>query len=104
MSDEYWIRSDADFEDFDKTHKDDIVVIRNSENLETEFYIYSKNFHLAADLILEHLLSASASRADISQLDTWFFAIVYLYRQSLELISKAIIFKKYLGNNKEFVF
>lgn len=35
----------------------------------------------------------AAERGDIAKLDLWYFAMVYLYRQSIELLLKANIFK-----------
>lgn len=93
MDENYWVRNKADFAYIDKAQLDDIITVKNSDNLETEFYLYSKNFHYAADQISDNLLTIAAKNNDIGKLDTWFFAIIYLYRQSLELILKAIILK-----------
>jgi hypothetical protein len=35
----------------------------------------------------------AAENGDIAKLDLWYFAMVYLYRQSIELLLKANIFK-----------
>lgn len=92
MGENHWIRNKANFEYIDKEQYADIVKVKNSENLETEFYIYSRNFHYAADQIIDYLLTIATENNEIGKLDTWFFAIIYLYRQSLELILKAIVF------------
>ena len=38
-------------------------------------------------------LKEAAEKQDIAKLDLWYFAMVYLYRQSLELLLKATIFQ-----------
>lgn len=97
MADDNWIRSNADFEYVNWGESGDIVSIQNSDDLELEFYLYSQNFHQAAEQAAEYLLTTSVVTHDIAKLDTWFFAVVYLYRQSLELILKAILFKNLTG-------
>lgn len=92
-----WVRPDGNFKYVDKT-RTDIIVLKNSGNLSDEFYRYSKSFHLAGDELIHYLLT-KANR-NIAKLDTWFFAIGYLYRQSLELILKATIFR-YVTDNAE---
>jgi hypothetical protein len=92
MGENHWIRNNADFGYINKDQYADIVKVKNSDNLETEFYLYSKNFHCAADQITDYLLAIPVENNDVGKLDTWFFAIIYLYRQSLELILKAIVF------------
>ncbi len=94
MTESYWVRNSVDFEYFNKAEPSDIVKIKNSDNLETEFFCYSRNFHDAADQIMEYLETTAATNKDIGKLDTWFFAVIYLYRQSLELLLKAIILKR----------
>ena len=69
------------------------VTISNTGNLDVDFYRYSQNFHDAAEEIVRYLLEDAASNGDIAKLDTWYFALVYLYRQSLELLLKACIFQ-----------
>jgi hypothetical protein len=92
MGENNWIRNNADFGYINRKKHADIITIKNSDNLETEFYLYSKNFHCAANQITDYLLTIAYNNNDIGKLDTWFFAIIYLYRQSLELILKAIVF------------
>ena len=92
MGENHWIRNKADFGYINKEQCDDIVKVKNSNDLGTEFYIYSKNFNFAANQITDYLLTIAEKYNNPGKLDTWFFAIIYLYRQSLELILKAIIF------------
>lgn len=87
-----WLRPEGDFTFVDKT-KNDIVIIKNQGGLSAEFYSYSKQFHIAADKLIIHLLTISKEKCDIGKLDTWFFAIAYLYRHCLELILKGLVFK-----------
>lgn len=72
-----------------------IIEVGNSEDLQEEFKNYADNFSKAADLSIKHMISSS----DNTILDTWYYPLVYLYRQSLELILKACILKKI--TNKE---
>lgn len=94
-----WVRPDGNFKYVDKTKKD-IIVLKNSGNLSDEFYRYSRSFHLAGDELIHNLLTIAKANRDIAKLDTWFFAVTYLYRQSLELVLKAIIFR-YVTNKVE---
>ncbi len=82
--------------DFNKLGSDNgkYVSIQNSGNLEKDFYDYAKNFNLAGDEILKDAIKSG----DITKLDTCYFALVYLYRQSLELLIKANIFKYVQGD------
>lgn len=95
-----WIRPNADFKFLGKMKADTIILI-NSENLSEEFYNYSKMFNLAANKIIDYLLTTAKKNADIAKLDTWFFSTVYLYRQSLELILKSIIFKQVIEKREQ---
>lgn len=66
----------------------DKITFQNSGILEKDFYDYANSFLYAGNLITRDLLSCK----NIKKLDTWYFALVYIYRQSLELILKANIF------------
>lgn len=81
-----WPISDASFF---KVNGGNIVNLKNDKNLDEEFYEYGIKFKKAAHCLTEYLFE----RNDISKLDIYFFALAYLYRQSLELILKAIGFK-----------
>ncbi len=99
MDDFKWIRSDMDLFYIDKDSKNTIT-ISNSGQLDRDFYLYAKNFFYAAEYVIHYLLEDAAEQQDIAKLDLWYFAIIYLYRQSLELLLKAIIFQ-YTTDNIE---
>ena len=86
-----WIRKDMDLNKI--VDNNTVINIQNSGILETDFFIYSKNFFEAANLIVKHLLLEASKNHDIAKLDLWYFALIYLYRQSLELLLKANIFQ-----------
>lgn len=83
-----WPRNTADF-DYINTDSLNIIEINSCTELHIEFYRYSKSFNLAANDLVEHMINT----AEIRKLDLWFFAMVYLYRQSLELMLKSIAFQ-----------
>lgn len=66
-----------------------IIDIENSNDFQKEFYEYSRQFNLAGNELVEYMIDT----AEIHKLDMNFFAVVYLYRQCLELILKSIAFK-----------
>ena len=59
--------------------------------LAKSLFEYAQNFFKAAHLIAEYVLLAE--RPDIAKLDTYFFAIAFLYRHCVELGLKAIGFQ-----------
>ena len=65
------------------------VEVQNTGVIEKDFYRYANNFNEAGDEIMKNIIESQ----DISKLDIWYFALIYLYRQSLELMLKANIFK-----------
>jgi hypothetical protein len=81
-----WPIADADFS---KIIGGEIIDIVNSSNIEEEFYTYSINFNKSAHILTEYLLK----EPKISNLDSYFFSLAYLYRHSIELIIKSIGFK-----------
>lgn len=85
---------------FCKVNGGNIVDLKNEENLDEEFYDYGIKFKEAAHLLTEHLLEGN----DISKLDIYFYSLAYLYRQSLELILKAIGFKYIISLEERKVF
>lgn len=85
MIDYKWIRPDMDLFHLGGNNEY-IITVANSGNLATDFYVYSQNFYEAAE------------KQDIAKLDLWYFAMVYLYRQSLELLLKAGIFQTIIDN------
>ena len=68
------------------------VKIVPESDLEKSFYKYACNFHNAAHTVASFLLE-NEERPSISQLDTFVFPLVFLYRHSLELLLKAIGFR-----------
>ena len=65
------------------------VEIQNSGILEQDFYRYANNFYEAGTMILQDAINS----LDTLKLDSCYFSLIYLYRQSLELMLKANIFK-----------
>lgn len=78
----------------------DKVTIFNSGVLETDFFVYAQNFYHAAKYVINHLATTVADRHDIAKLDLWYYAMVYLYRHSLELLLKACIFQTITSNTE----
>ena len=87
-----WIRADMDLYHIEKDSRYKITV-KNSGNLDSDFCQYAYNFYAAAEQAICFLFEEASPRYDIAKLDLWFFAIIYLYRQSLELILKANLFQ-----------
>lgn len=87
---------------FDK-HSNYIVKVKAALDLEGALFQYAEKFFMAAHKITEHLLYAE--HPDIWKLDTYFFAIAFLYRHCLELGLKAVGFQYItdLDNRKNFV-
>ena len=73
-------------------HSKYLVKIIAQEDQSIAFHQYSIDFYNAAHIITDYLLSAQ--HPNISQLDTYFFAVAFLYRHSIELALKAIGFKQ----------
>ena len=68
------------------------IIIQNSGVLEDDFLRYANNFYEAALHIMNKLIGSESKNTTIAELDLWYFALIYLYRQSLELMLKANIF------------
>ncbi len=86
MPDMPWVHSNADFQKIISTST---IKLYNSDSIDDLFMQYARKFYRAGHLTAKHMIECS----DISKLDTYFFALVYLYRHSLELILKAIAFQ-----------
>ena len=71
------------------------VEIQNSGILEQDFYRYANNFYEAGTMILQDAINS----LDTLKLDSCYFSLIYLYRQSLELMLKANIFKFVKSDN-----
>ena len=65
------------------------IALLNSGNLANDFYKYAEDFFNAAESVIHYLCEEAAEREDIAKLDLWYFAMVYMYRQSIELLLKA---------------
>ncbi|MBD7945822.1 hypothetical protein MKZ20_14845 [Psychrobacillus sp. FSL K6-2684] len=84
----YWPRKKGNFKFVDK-ESIPLLEIKNTGDIEREFYVYSENFISAANLLVNHVLETNEN----TKKDFWLFGLTYLYRQSLELILKSIAFK-----------
>lgn len=91
-SDFKWIRPDMSLHYVDKNCQFPITIL-NSGDLAIDFNKYAKNFFDAAESVIHYLGEEAADNHDIAKLDLWYFSMIYLYRQSLELLLKANIFK-----------
>lgn len=80
--------SNNDFDIYAINNQIDVITIKNTGILAQDFNTYANNFLSAGNLITNELIKTG----QIAKLDTWYFALVYLYRQSLELMLKANIF------------
>lgn len=87
-----WVRPDMNLYHLGENDKY-IISITNSGNLDVDFYKYANNFYEAAEYVIHYLGEEAAEKQDIAKLDLWYFAMIYLYRQSLELLLKASIFQ-----------
>lgn len=95
MDNDYeWIRNKAKF-DFIDRGAEDLIAIKNTGNLPEDFYKYAYDFQEAADILMSYLTNEASPKGLNGYLDTWFFSITYLYRQSLELMVKSLMFKVY---------
>ena len=70
----YWIRKDINFTSYNKNN-DDIVILKNSNNLYSEFELYSEFYLKSAEMITECLITEVADKRDISKLDSWFLQL-----------------------------
>lgn len=75
------------------------ITLLNSGNLADDFNKYAEDFFNAAESVIHYLGEDAAENGDIEKLDLWYFAMVYLYRQSMELLLKANIFKIVTAEN-----
>lgn len=99
-----WIRPDMDLYHIGE-NEEHIITVTNSGILEVDFYKYAQSFYKAAEAVIHYLGEEAAENHDIAKLDLWYFATVYLYRQSLELLLKASIFQIVtdIGDRKDIV-
>lgn len=93
-----WIRPNMSLYHIDKNSPFPITLL-NSGNLADDFNKYAEDFFNAAESVIHYLGEDAAENGDIEKLDLWYFAMVYLYRQSMELLLKANIFKIVTAEN-----
>lgn len=77
-------------DEFNK-HSKYLVKIIAPKDLTKSLFQYAENFYEAAHIITEFILKAN--RHDIAKLDTYFFALAFLYRHCIELGLKAVGFQ-----------
>ncbi|WP_322448474.1 hypothetical protein [Robertmurraya mangrovi] len=96
----HWPRDTANFEYLGDIHSK-MITVKHTGDIPTEFYLLSLSFMEAANKLISHVLHARENRKK----DFWFFSIVYLYRQGLELMIKSIAFKyiKLDASRKNFI-
>ncbi|MPW24330.1 hypothetical protein GC105_00795 [Alkalibaculum sp. M08DMB] len=87
-----WIRPNINLKCFIKDGEYN-VILHNSGDLVSDFKYYAEQFYAGAENLMAYLLNEASSKGDIAKLDLWYFAIVYLYRQSLELLLKSTLFQ-----------
>src|SRR5699024_5332104 len=80
-----WPKSDVDF---NKIESNNVIELLGDNKLDIEFYYYALKFKKSGNVLTQYLLK----KFDITELDTYFFSIAFLYRHSIELILKAIGF------------
>lgn len=88
--------------EFDK-HSKYLVKMTAPTDLAEALFSYAENFFEAAHIITEFIMYAE--HPDIGKLDTYFFAIAFLYRHCIEVGLKAIGFQYIQGEEerKKFV-
>lgn len=79
-----------------------LIKIKGEEDLSKSFYIYGVKFYNAANYISKFLICEN--RNNIGELDTYFFSVAYLYRHCIELMLKAIAFRKILDKEERIGF
>lgn len=94
-----WIHSNIDLL-YINSDREDIVCIKNSGSLEMDFFVYANNFFRAGEEVINYLLSDASENCDIKKMDLWYYSMIFLYRHSIELLLKAIIFQEIKDLNK----
>lgn len=83
---DYWINNNRDFYELNDGVE---CLLHNTETIEEMLFQYAENYLKAAHSIVDYVMDIR----DISQLDTYFFPIAFLFRHSIELCLKASLFK-----------
>lgn len=78
------------------------VKIYASANISEKLFEYSEGYYYAANVVVDYILNLEYE--DIGKLDSYFFAIGFLYRHSLELGLKAIAFQYITEKNDRISF
>lgn len=78
------------------------IKITPPDDLSKSFYGCANNFHKAAHSIASFLLETD--RPNIARLDSYFFALAFLYRHSIELILKALAFREFTDKTSRIAF
>ena len=86
-----WIRNNMSLSAISTVAERNVTLL-NSGDAVLDCKKYAIRFFDAAELAIHSLHDNSLLMYDVSKKDTWYFAIVYLYRHSLELLLKACIF------------
>jgi len=92
-----WPKSDVDF---NKIESNNVIELLGDNKLDIEFYYYALKFKKSGNVLTQYLLK----KFDITELDTYFFSIAFLYRHSIELILKAIGFKYIINLDERRIF
>ena len=90
---DYWINERRNFFKINGGMK---CLLHNTDTIEEGLFQYSKKYVKAAYNITDYVVE----KRDISQLDTYFFPIAFLFRHSIELCLKASLFK-YITDKEE---
>lgn len=80
--------------------KNHIGVIEGFQDLSKDFLNMAINFRISAD----HIVTYMAEQRSNGILDFMFFPMVYLYRQSLELLLKAVYFQEVIEEDRRKAF
>lgn len=84
--DKKWIVAGAHFSDI--ADCDNVIKIQWNKNDADDYVCMAESFHSSASIIITDILK---NNYDNSKLDQWFFPAMYFYRQSIELVCKALI-------------
>lgn len=72
------------------------------DDMSKSYYAYAASFFKAAHELANYLIETDTP--DISELDTFFFPLAFLYRHSIELILKAIAFQYITDKDERILF
>lgn len=98
-----WIRPNVDL--YHIGNSSSVISVKNSGDLSFDFYTYACNFYEAAEKTVMYIIFAPDSEKPKPRLDYWYFPVIYLYRQSFELLLKACVFQTVtnIGDRKNFI-